>query len=224
MTRVSGAAREDCAGRLGAVEARHAVVDRPRRRAQPSPQTATASCAARDGADDLDLARAARTAARASRGRACCPRPARRGVRASAELRHYSAAEQERVVGLAAFVHLELELGMRRLRARRAARRAARGSSPVRSVRTSRGSASSASTTARATSSNVSPPATGSPSASPSQVPLRDRDAVQLDVARGDRDGAGADVCSGELHRGDVLGARGAGIEGDQRPRARPGA
>ena len=74
---------------------------------------------------------------------------------------------------LAALVHVELELRDARPGSGTAARRASGGLSPVRSVRTPRGSRSSRSSTACATSSNVSPPATGSPSARPSHLPFR---------------------------------------------------
>ena len=102
-------------------------------------------------------------------------------------------------MGLPALVHVELELGMAALRARPAASSSSGRSSPVSSVSTPRGSASSRSSTARATSSKDSPPATGSPSASPSHAPFRIADPVRLDVARGDRHRAGRDGLDRQL-------------------------
>ena len=91
------------------------------------------------------------------------------------------------------------------------------GSSPVSSVRTPRGSASSASTTARATSSNVLAARDRLAVGEPEPRALPHRDAVQLHVARRDRDGAGRDGVDRLLHRGGVLLGAPRRVEHDHR-------
>ena len=93
-------------------------------------------------------------------------------------------------------------------------------SAPVRSVSTSRPSPSRRSTTAQATSSKSGDDATAVSSTSPRYAPFANRDAVQLDVARGDRHLAGRDVPERVEHRALVLGRVGRRQVADDRREA----
>ena len=191
---------------------------RARRRAGASAQTSTASWPVADRRDDLEVApQAEQQLERLAEDLVVLDEDDPHGPRHAAGAYALLGREQQRdsAAGRPRAPRARARDGSRSSSASRPS--SGGGSSPVSSVSTLRGSASRRSSTARATSSNEPPPATGSPVGEPEPGALADRDAVRLDVARGDRDRARRDLVGAScIAAAFSLGGHGR-VEGDHR-------